>query len=479
MKHAEAVTPHDVTPETAIGAIQSYSGPVLLDLDETLYLRNSTEDFIDSARPCLFALLLMRALDFIKPWRWTGGEATRDVWRVRVISACLPWTVYLWKNRVARLAKNHTNLRLMKALQTPGTTPIITTVGFETIVTPLVAALGLPQARIVAARTSTFADRLDGKLHLAVGALGNDTIRRALVLTDSAQDITLLNACARPLRAVWPEARHQRALSWVYMPGQYLTHVKRPGTRYIVRGILQEDFAVWVLSSIALAALPLLHILGLFFLLVSFWAIYERGYVDNDLIAARFEAHPKLSEAFLDSPVATPRWQPWIWAFVCGAIAIFSLRWPKVPAPTDFAAWTGVLLATHGGFTLYNRFDKGTRVWMFAGLQFARSAAFVALVPIAVIGAVALGAHVLAKWVPYYIYRLGGKEWPEAQFHLTRLLFFVVLALLLGFAEGFGALLNGTALALLVWNLYRARQELTAAWSAARRLDRVAGKPLP
>ena len=476
MKCAEVITPHDVSPEAALGAIQTHSGPVLLDLDETLYLRNSTEDFIDSACPRLLALLLMRMLDVIKPWRWTGGEATRDVWRVRLISLCLPWTEYRWKKHVTGLAKNFTNLRLMAALQNPGTLPIITTVGFQTIVTPLVAALGLPQARIVAARLWTFADRRNGKLQLVICALGDDTVRRALVLTDSPQDLTLLDACARPLRAVWPEARNQHALSGVYLPGQYLTHVKRPGTRYIVRGILQEDFAVWILSSLALAAMPLLHILGLGFLLVSFWAIYERGYVDNDLIAARFETDPKLSAAFLDSPVATPRFQPWIWAFACGAIAIGLLRWPATPVPMDFIAWTATLLATHGWFALYNRLDKWSRVWLFAGLQFARSAAFIVLVPIAVIGAAAIGAHVLAKWVPYYVYRVGGKDWPEAPFHLTRLLFFIVLAVLLGIAEGFSSLWTGTALALLAWNLYRARQELAAAWKAAKRLDRPTEK---
>jgi hypothetical protein len=479
MNATDVTTPHDVSPETAIGAILNHVGPVLLDLDETLYLRNSTEDFIDSAHPPLAALLLMRMLDFIKPWRWTGGETTRDVWRVRLISACFPWTGSRWKNRVAGLAKDFTNLRLMAALKIPGTTPIITTAGFQPIVAPLVAALGLPQVQIVAARLSTFADRRDGKLHLAVGALGDDTVRRALVLTDSAQDLTLLNACARPLRTVWPEAHYRHALSGVYLPGQYLTHVKRPGARYIVRGILQEDFAFWVLSSVALAVLPALHILGLAFLLVSFWAIYERGYVDNDLIASRFETDPKLSAAFLESPVATPRWQPWIWAFACGAIAVVLLRWPATPLPRDFAAWVAVLLATHGWFTMYNRFDKGTRVWMFAGLQFARSAAFVVLVPIGLIGALALGAHVLAKWVPYCVYRMGGKEWPEAPFHLIRLLFFVVLALLLASSQGLSPLSSGTALALLAWNLFRARQELAAALTAARRLDRTDTQPPP
>lgn len=476
MSCVPAMTPHDVSPETALVALLSHNGPVLLDLDETLYLRNSTEDFIDCACPGVLALLLMRTLDVLKPWRWTGGETTRDVWRVRAISTLLPWTRWRWKRRAAELAQQFANPRLIAALREPGRTTIITTVGFQPIVAPLIAALGLPQVRIVAARLSTFADRRGGKLHLVVDALGYDTVRRALVITDSDQDLALLNACARPLRAVWPEARMQRALNSVYLPGQYLTQVKRPGTRYIWRGILQEDFAFWVLSSLALASLPLLHVLGLLFLLVSFWAIYERGYVDNDLIASRFEADPKLSAAFQDTPVATPRWQPWLWAFGSAVIALALLRWPAQVDVLDLVIWMLVLLATHAWFLLYNRFDKTSRVWLFCGLQFARSAAFVVLVPILPIGAVALGAHILAKWVPYYIYRLGGKDWPDTPFHLTRLMFFVVLAILLAVADGIASVLTWTGAALLGWNLYRARQELKVALGVATRLDRTHDK---
>jgi hypothetical protein len=473
MKDADVVTPHDVSPETAIGAIRIHQGPVLLDLDETLYLRNSTEDFIDSAYPRLPALLLVRMLDIIKPWRWTGGEVTRDIWRVRLISTCFPWTGNRWRRRVAELATRFANLRLIAAVQAPDASPIITTTGFEPIVTPLVAALGLPHARIVAARLSSFADRRGGKLSLAVGALGEPTVRRALVLTDSAQDLTLLNACACPLRAVWPEAHYRHALSSVYLPGQYLTQIKRPGERYIVRSILQEDFALWVLTSVALAALPVAHVLGLLFLLGSFWTIYERGYVDNDAIAARFESQPKLSAAFLDSPVATPTWQPWIWASAMGAIGLAVLRWPSRPTLADLSTWAAVLLATYAWFRMYNRFDKATRVWLFSGLQLARTAAFATLVPISPVGAIALGTHVLAKWVPYCVYRIGGKNWPDAPFHLIRLMFFVVLALLLAWSAGFATLLNWTAAALLAWNVYRARQEIVVALAAARRLDRA------
>jgi hypothetical protein len=67
---ATANTQHRPMPHWRPSA---HEGPLLVDFHETLYLRNSTEDFIDSARPGLLALLLLRALDVLKQWRLTGG----------------------------------------------------------------------------------------------------------------------------------------------------------------------------------------------------------------------------------------------------------------------------------------------------------------------------------------------------------------------------------------------------------------------
>lgn len=471
---AASGTAHDVSADAALTALRNDDGaPLLVDLDETLYLRNSTEDFLDSAWPALPALLLLRLLDALKPWRYSGGLATRDVWRVRLVALLLPWTWRRWRRRVDALAAEHSNHRLLAVLALRRTPPVIVTIGFKPIVTPLVSALGLPRARIVAARLDRFADRRDGKLQLAVAALGADTIARATVLTDSPDDAPLLERCAQPLRTVWPEARFRPALSRVYLPGQYLTQVKRPGEHYIVRGILQEDFAFWVLASIAHAAFPVLHLAGLLFLLLSFWAIYECGYVDNDRIAARYEKDPKLSTAFGVAEVATPRWQPWLWAGLSGAAAIMLLRWPaRMLSPMDLAAWTAALVTTYGGFFLYNRLDKATRIWLFPALQFARSAAFVVLVPIGPAAAVALGAHVIARWIPYYVYRISGREWPSGAFFLSRLLFYCVLWSMLAMTQGLAEVLTPTALALLVWNLYRARRDLLEVLRSARRIDR-------
>ena len=92
VESGNATCQYDTSPDVALAAVKTYEGPVLVDLDETLYLRNSTEDFISCAWPGLLALLVLKVLDLLKPWRLTGGTETRDTWRVRAISVFLPWT---------------------------------------------------------------------------------------------------------------------------------------------------------------------------------------------------------------------------------------------------------------------------------------------------------------------------------------------------------------------------------------------------
>src|SRR5262249_2947561 len=275
-----------------------------------------------------------------------------------------------------------------------------------------------------------------GKLHLASEALEPNSLNSALFITDSLDDLPLLDKCGYPMRVIWPNARYVPALSGVYLPGEYLSKVKRPNGRYIIRGVIQEDFAFWVLSTIALATQPVTHVLGLLILLISFWAVYERGYVDNDLIAARYEDDPKLSEAFWNSNVCTSLWQAWAWALGTGALGVFVLRWQQPVVWQDYAQWLGVLLATYGWFWLFNRLDKATRVWMYGWLQLARAGAFLVLTPGVTSGVLALSSHALARWVSYRTYRFTARDsWPPTFPETTRLLFFVVLTIMLAAAE--------------------------------------------
>ena len=467
-----ATCPYDTLPDAALAAIRGHEGPLLVDLDETLYLRNSTEDFIDCARPGLLALLLLRVLDVLKPWRLTSGIDTRDTWRVCAISTFFPWTRWRWRAKVPFLAERYVNQELEAALKTRAQPPVILTTGFKSVVAPLIAAMGFADAPLIAARMHSFADRRIGKLRMATRELGAETVGRCLVVTDSVNDLELLQSCARPLRTLWPRALYRRALGGIYLPGEYISQIKHPGGRYIFRGVLQEDFALWVLSSIGLAINPATHVVGLLLLLLSFWAIYERGYVDNDLVASRKEDDAKLSAAFHSVRVATPAVQPWIWALLAGAAAVAILHPNRVAFVVHFARWVAVLISMYACFVLYNRLDKMTRVWLYPSLQFARSAAFTVIVPIEPAGVAALGAHVLSRWVPYQVYRLISGRWPGVRPELVRLVSFVLLSLMIVSSFGLSVLLTWSALALLMWNVFRARRDIYAVFNSARFLDR-------
>lgn len=457
----------DASPEEALRAIQTHQGPVLVDLDETLYLRNSTQDFIGSAWPRPLAFLLISLLDLLKPWRFTGGEQTRDVWRVAAISLVMPWALWAWSRTARHLGRGAANTRLVMALNACGQSKAIVTLGFRPIVAPLVAAMGVRDARLIAMSPWRFSDRRAGKRALVESALGRADVCNALLVTDSLDDVDLLDRCLHPLRVIWPEARYRDAFEELYLPGLYISRVKRPGVKYIYRSIISDEFSVWVLASITLATQPLLHIAGLGLLSISFWAIYETGYVDNDQIGVRHEKDPKLTREFFESRVRTSSVLPWVWAAGCGMAGLLLLRWPLGLDLPDTVAWTGVLLLTFAWFRLYNRLDKKTRVWLFAGLQTLRSISFVAVVSVTLVGAVALLSHVLARWVPYYSYRLTGAEFKDGDVGSSRLLFFILLSGGLALVVGWEPFWSPTGLVLLFWFAFKARRELVQSWRGA------------
>ena len=454
--------------------VSLFSGPVLVDLDETLYLRSSTEDFLDGARPALAALLVLRALDVLKPWRLTGGAATRDVWRVALIGALFPWIWWSWRRRAPALARAHVNAPLRDALVARGQTYWVVTDGFRPIVEPLCGAMELGDARVVACALSA-AERRRGKRARAEDALGAAAVGRSLVVTDSESDRPLLDACAAPLLATWPNAHYRRALRHVYVPGQYIALVKHPGERFFLHGILLDDFAYWLLATLAVAPAPPLHVPALGALALSFWAIYERGYADNDRAASRFESDPALTEAFFSAGVPTPAVQPWLWAAAAGAAGVALLRYPALPRVTDLLAWAAVLAATAGLYFVYNRVDKQTRVWLYLGLQIARAASIAVLVPLVPVGAMALAAHALARWIPYTVYRSGLKGWPKMPVALARLLAFCALVSLLA-ASGaeLGTADRWTFAATAAFCAWRARHDLRAVAANVRWLPRTA-----
>lgn len=476
MSEPEATTPFDCTPQQALTAVERHEGTVIVDFDETLYLRNSTSDFLSSASPNLLAFLIVKVLDVIKPWRRAegpvGAEVGRDAWRVRMIMLLMPWTIGRWRRKAWSAMADGLNRPLADKLRAAEADVVVSTLGFTPIVQPLIDHAGLNGAELVAMNPWRSAEQRRGKLVLTEDAVGSDAVAGSAVITDSMADQELLSASGTPMLVVWPDAAPGETFHRLYYPSRYLNRVKRPGSKYVRSKIVREDLALWILASVWLADNPIAHVLGLVILAVSFWAVYEAGYVDNDRVAARHEEDPTLSDEFLDARMALPTWQPAAWAVVAGVLGLFVLRLPSGPTALDFGLWAVALSATYLTYLVYNRVDKRTRIYLFPLLQLARASVFAFLVPITAIAGLAIVTHVFVRWVKYYVYRVGG-SWPSLDVSAIQILLFVMGAIVLARAGEWGDLITPTVLGLLLWHLFLARKELPRILRSAHRIDAV------
>lgn len=450
-----------VTEAVALERAKNFRGSVVLDFDETLYLRNSTEDFLDTAAPGTIAKIVLSVLDALKPWKFIGGEETRDVYRVLLISVLFPWTWLLWKSRVKNLGNKYLNTDLRDALSHRDDL-IIASIGFATIIRPLLDAMAIPYAQLSACRLLSPRDRISGKQELIRRDFGNEFLKTAMVVTDSRADADVLRAAGEGLLVKWPNANYRFAHADVYLPFQYLSLVKRPGQRYLWRSVIQDDLAFWLLATVPVAALPVWHTVGTPLLLISFWAIYETGYVDNDRVAERYEKDPRLSDAYFTKPTPTPTWQPWIWAGVTGWIGLALTAGGTWPQPEAMASWAILLLAISLVFRAYNRIAKPLRVLVYPILQAFRVGAIAAVAAVAPIAVGCLCAAVASAWIGYIAYRQRrDNTWPDLPLATLRLVATVIFSVLLLAALGLTTF-NLVMTAILVsWMAVRARNEIS------------------
>jgi hypothetical protein len=454
----------------ALRAIRSWTGLVIVDFDETLFLRNSTEEFLDSAVPGILAALLLRLLDLCAPWRWSGGAILRDVWRVRAVMWLFPWTSWRWRQRCRVLAAQ-ANQPLLAALQARGAPFIIASLGFSPLIRPLLDSMGCGEVRLIACAMRR-RDRLRGKVAAITEAIGGPALSGAMLITDSTDDAAILAACALPCLTTWSGATFGRALRRVYLPGDYLVHVKRPQQAGAFRRLLTDDLALWVL--IAAPGLDPRFLLGVTALFFSLWSVYEIGYWENDVCGLRLEADPVVGRQFASFDIDGFEAKAWTSAILLALVGAVAIRPPAYAAM--LAVWLIVLLALRAVQWVYNRIDKPTRVWAYLLLQAFRTLALVAVVPIGVPGAIAGVTQIYARWQEYFWYRTApaaeGFRWRDTPLRLIQLAF---LLLSLGALAGAGVdVCTWRSAALIAWSLVLARKDIRVALQGVHRLDRAA-----
>jgi hypothetical protein len=405
---------------------------LIVDLDETLWLRNSTEAYLASIRPRWLVGSVLIALEIFPFWRFFGGdhETAEDWLRVVVCTSLFPWALPMWSRRARRIGPHHLNHPLadsIRARSRPGPL-LVATRGFEPIVRPLVASFGLPPHDLVACRLwRGRRDRALGKDAMVVERIGVDAAASSAVITDSDADRALLDRCRLPVLHTWSAARYERA-PHVYVPFSYTQLYKRSDQRYVYHIILGRDLLVWIAATFTVSKAPLgMHLVGLVLLLISLWCVYEIGYLENDRVAERYEADPVLPDRPL--PGARFALAAWVWGLLVGVAGAAFVRPDEVPLAV--LSWIGVLIGLRVGFGIYNNLDKGTRPVLYVGLQAVRLLAPLALVSVSVPGLVGMLILIWSRSMLYAVYRVMAGSWvfvPHELINLAQLcIAFVVL----------------------------------------------------
>jgi hypothetical protein len=191
---------------------------VIVDFDETLWLRNSTEEYLDAVRPRSLAFLILAAVDVAKPWRLSASpireRVYRDWLRVLILTCLFPWSLPRWRRRAKSCAQKWLNVELFEmASHHEGAQLYVATLGFAPIVKPLLAQI-FPHAKLIAGSLGAgYKIRLSGKKVAFDREFGSGIVTNAIVITDSEDDKDLLSACHRGFLIKWPKACYRPAFS--------------------------------------------------------------------------------------------------------------------------------------------------------------------------------------------------------------------------------------------------------------------------
>lgn len=460
---------------------------IIIDLDETLFLRNSTEEYLNSVWPRPIGAVLLLAMDVIRPWNWlpisVRGEQSRDWMRVVLMTTLFPWTLILWRMRAKKLAAQHSNPILVRALKrTASQHKVLATFGFTPIVMPLIRHLGVDWRAIISCRFWGGArDRSRGKRRLIEMVLGSTVVPRAFLITHPGEEPEMLSCVATACCIQWPGAQYASAMSNVYVPFAYIGAVKHAKKHYLRDAVLGDDLPLIILAVSTVSPNPLLHAISMVALVLSFWCIYEIGYYENDNIACHFECDPVLSSEYQNFTRQIGVWPPWTWA---AALAIPGLVLLLLLDPSSgdgermlqalayyAAVWFGFLICVRLTFWCYNHVDKKTRVWLYPLLQFYRYFGCVLVSVTNILGAMLLIAQIFARWLSYLVYRHAGGRWPELPVALVR--WILILFLMTGIAfgtHGIVELMTWQAVSIFFYCAFRARKQF---WTLIREAQAI------
>ncbi|TKB48188.1 hypothetical protein FCL40_13760 [Ferrimonas sediminicola] len=449
---------------------------LLVDFDDTLWLANSTEQFIACVRPALLVSMVLQLLDLLQPWRWFtrgGHRHSRDLLRIRVVLLLFPWCRSQWQRAAHSLGPDYLNQPLCALLRSHRGPVHLVSFGFDFIIRPILDAAKLEWPLLLSSTLDNTVElRMRGKAAELRGLLGRERLAASWCLTDSLLDRDLLEACSVGLLCQWPESRPLRAGLEPMLPLVYTKKVKRPTESYISRVIFGHDYLTLLLVFALGSAQPLSVAASLFCFLLAYFSAYEIGYFENDRLGLLYEEKPKVSPEYGSLAEAFRPWFAWSCAALFalpGAWLARDLSWITsnlAPTPMESAAavwmvFMSLLVAVRVVFAWFNRIRERGRVVPMLLLQLARTAGYLVIFSTSLVGALYCFTHSVSKWIPYVTYRFGGER-KGMPLHLMNGLLLIMLLLVCWLAGGvqLAQLLQWHAWVILGYVLLRAAKDL-------------------
>jgi phosphoserine phosphatase len=455
---------------------------LIVDFDETLWLRNSTEMFLDSVRPRFLAAIVLQLLGALRPWRLLrNGNAYRDWIRVMAVLIVAPWSLWQWRRQAELLGPRYVNQALLQAIKArPERRVAVVSFGFREIVRPLLSAIstGLRLDESCSLRSGARL-RVEGKAWAVERQFGPGELAHALAVTDSVADSDLLAASAGGFLVEWEGAHYQQAGLKPLMPFVYLQRVKRPDENYLRNAILGHDVPVLILAFALISSNPLLASASILLYVLAFFTFYEIGYHENDRLGLKLEARPKVWPAYDKlacnfSPAFAASVAVGISGFA-SLLAAQSLSW--IPGalgfsglPAFFAVWgsfLAFLLVIRLIFRWQNVIEPQGRIVPMLGLQIGRVLGYAIIFPTSVIGALFCIAHGVSRWLPYVVYRFGGDR-RDVPNHLVAFLLLLLLAGATTIGGSADEVVGWQALLILAYSAVRAAKDLLRFHSVLR-----------
>ncbi|WP_432503630.1 hypothetical protein [Kineococcus arenarius] len=406
-----------VTADTVRRQIADPDSPVLVDFDHTIFACNSTELFISRCRPSLVVAVIDFLVRVCLPWRLVPGRRgyrVRDYLCVVLIVVLTPWNVPLWRRAAPALFERYraTGVSAFFADVDRSRLTIIS-FGMAFVIRGLLRGSEHESTALLATpllpRPSWFTG---GKTTTAVGGVGEGGVARAVFVSDSLDDADLLEVCRSGL-LIRPQGPPMSARERLYLPLRYTAQVKY-SRWYTLDQFLLVD-ALVIAIAVTRDVTSLVHFAVIVpLLLLSVMSVYEIGYFENDMHAAKFEERPVLDPSvsrYRDYPI---RVQAWIWSAASAAAGLgAAVLLGELDADELLRAgtsWALLLVVLRAVFYLYNRMKTGARVFVYPVLQVLKyGAVFLVFVPTALGVALVMG-QITAMWATYVVYRLGGRK---------------------------------------------------------------------